>query len=213
MARLLGARISPDEVPRQFPIHLAAGVARPDVWCRRRVGPHTSASQPGTARYLAPCDWGCAEARLWTRPGRRAIVRFGPIEGPTVRVKGPARSNGFGRHNLTSCPRFADAGRDARALPLRKEGRFVMGPSRQLPVRPNLEHLRNEAKQRLKALRVQDAATRLTDAQLLIARGFRFPHRGQVKAAVDEGHHDGVFVAAGAGVLDGVRRALEGSAD
>ena len=45
-----------------------------------------------------------------------------------------------------------------------------MGSSHELPARANLEHLRNEAKQRLKDLRARDAAARLSDAQLLVAR-------------------------------------------
>ena len=85
-----------------------------------------------------------------------------------------------------------------------------MGPSRQLPVRANLEHLRNEAKQRLKALRVQDAATRLTDAQLLIAREYGFASWRQLKAAVDDRDRERVFIAVRAGDVETVRRALEG---
>jgi ankyrin repeat protein len=85
-----------------------------------------------------------------------------------------------------------------------------MGPSRQLPNRPNLEHLRNEAKQRLKELRGQNAAARLTDAQLLIAREYGFPSWRQLKATVENGQRQRVFQAARAGDLDTVRRALEG---
>jgi len=86
-----------------------------------------------------------------------------------------------------------------------------MGPSRQLPVRANLEHLRNEAKQRLKALRVQDAATRLTDAQLLIAREYGFASWRRLKAAVDDRDRERVFIAARDGDVEAVRRALEGA--
>ena len=43
-----------------------------------------------------------------------------------------------------------------------------MSAARQLPARPNLEHLRNEAKQRLDALRRDDASARLSDAQRLV---------------------------------------------
>ena len=67
------------------------------------------------------------------------ILRYpflGPIEGPTVRVKGSAHSVRNRRtHNLTSCPKLADAGRNARALPCeRKEGsswlsRFLPAPT------------------------------------------------------------------------------------
>src|SRR5439155_21171683 len=60
-----------------------------------RVDPHTSARPPGVARYLA-----LHEAR------RRDTLRAGPTEGPTVRVKGSARSVVSGRHSLTSLPAF-----------------------------------------------------------------------------------------------------------
>ncbi len=39
-----------------------------------------------------------------------------------------------------------------------------------LPARANLEHLKNEAKQRLKAMRSHSPAARLSEAQLLVAR-------------------------------------------
>src|SRR5262245_32984440 len=84
-----------------------------------------------------------------------------------------------------------------------------MGPSRQLPDRPNLEHLRNEAKQRLKELRGQDASARLTDAQLLVAREYGFPSWRQLKATVDDRQRERVFEAARVGDLDTVRRALD----
>jgi len=38
----------------------------------------------------------------------------------------------------------------------------------------NLEHLRNEAKQRLRALRGQDPGVQLADAQRLVARDHGF---------------------------------------
>lgn len=41
---------------------------------------------------------------------------------------------------------------------------------RVLPARANLEHLKNEAKQRLKTMRLHDSAARLSEAQLLVAR-------------------------------------------
>src|SRR5262249_18440096 len=85
-----------------------------------------------------------------------------------------------------------------------------MRPLRQLPARASLEHLRNEAKQRLKAMRLQDPAARLTDVQLLIARQYGFASWRQLKAAVDERTRQRVFTAAREGDLDTVRRALEG---
>jgi len=82
--------------------------------------------------------------------------------------------------------------------------------SRQLPARANLEHLRNEAKQRLKGMRTQDAAARLSDAQLVIAREYGFASWRHLKATVDARDRDRVFAAARDGDLDTVRRALEG---
>lgn len=54
-----------------------------------------------------------------------------------------------------------------------------------LPARANLEHLKNEAKQRLKGLRAQDPAARLADAQLLVARSYGFASWRRMKAYVD----------------------------
>ena len=51
---------------------------------------------------------------------------------------------------------------------------------RPLPPRANLEHLRNEAKQRLKTLRAQDPSVKLTDAQLAIAREYALAHGGRI---------------------------------
>jgi len=77
--------------------------------------------------------------------------------------------------------------------------------SRQLPARANLEHLRNEAKQRLKEMRIQDAAAQLADAQLLIAREYGFASWRTLKAAVDNSGRERAFAAAGDGDLDTVR--------
>jgi ankyrin repeat protein len=81
--------------------------------------------------------------------------------------------------------------------------------SRQLPARANLEHLRNEAKQRLREMRTGDAAAKLADAQLLIAREYGFASWRTLKAAVDNSVRERVFAAARNGDLDTVRRALE----
>jgi len=54
-----------------------------------------------------------------------------------------------------------------------------------LPARANLEHLKNEAKQRLRSLRAQNPAARLAEAQLLVARGYGFPSWRRMKAYVD----------------------------
>jgi len=81
--------------------------------------------------------------------------------------------------------------------------------SRQLPARANLEHLRNEAQQRLQEMRIQDAAAKLADAQLLIAREYGFASWRTLKAAVDNSVRERAFAAARDGDLDTVRRALE----
>jgi hypothetical protein len=47
-------------------------------------------------------------------------------------------------------------------------------PAQVLPAQPNLQHLKNEAKQRLKALRSQDPGAKLAEAQLAVARDYGF---------------------------------------
>ena len=78
-----------------------------------------------------------------------------------------------------------------------------------LPPRANLEHLRNEAKQRLKTLREQDPSVKLADAQLVIAREYGFASWRRLKAAVDEQDRRRVFAAARAGDVETIRRALQ----
>jgi ankyrin repeat protein len=78
-----------------------------------------------------------------------------------------------------------------------------------LPPRANLEHLRKEAKQRLKTLRAHDPEAKLADAQLAIARGYGFPSWRRLKTAVDAQDHDRVFAAARAGDVETIRRALQ----
>ena len=60
------------------------------------------------------------------------------------------------------------------------------GGVRALPANPSLEHLKNEAKQRLRALRSADLSARLADAQLQIARDYGFTSWRRLKAHVDE---------------------------
>ena len=50
-----------------------------------------------------------------------------------------------------------------------------------LPARANLEHLRNEAKSRLKALRRENAGATLAAAQLDVARRYGFPSWRKLK--------------------------------
>ena len=57
--------------------------------------------------------------------------------------------------------------------------------TRTLPERPSLEHLRNEAKQRLKSLRRQNPQAKLAAVQLALAREYGFASWRQLKAHVD----------------------------
>ncbi|MEM6314898.1 MAG: ankyrin repeat domain-containing protein [Planctomycetota bacterium] len=58
-------------------------------------------------------------------------------------------------------------------------------PVRELPARPNLEHLRNQAKQRLVDVQAIDPAAKLTDAQLDVARSYGFTSWRALKAELD----------------------------
>ena len=57
--------------------------------------------------------------------------------------------------------------------------------TRTLPARPSLEHLKNEAKQRLKSLRRQEPQARLAAVQLALAREYGFASWRQLKTHVD----------------------------
>lgn len=57
-----------------------------------------------------------------------------------------------------------------------------------LPPRANLEHLKNEAKQLLKAMRSHNPAARLADAQLAVARNYGFASWRRLKAYLDAFH-------------------------
>jgi hypothetical protein len=57
--------------------------------------------------------------------------------------------------------------------------------SRDLPLHPNLEHLRNQAKERLRQLRLQDPALQLADALHAIARNYGFASWPLLKAHVE----------------------------
>jgi ankyrin repeat protein len=82
-----------------------------------------------------------------------------------------------------------------------------------LPAQPNLEHLRNEAKRRLKALRARAPDAKLADAQLAVARDYGFASWRALKTHVDQSLHARVFQAARAGDVETVRRAFEGGFD
>ncbi len=78
-----------------------------------------------------------------------------------------------------------------------------------LPDSPNLEHLRNQARQRLRTLRRDEPAAQLADAQRLVAREYGFPSWRALKAAVDSAERTRLFAAAEAGDIQTVRRALQ----
>src|SRR5262249_30070930 len=78
-----------------------------------------------------------------------------------------------------------------------------------LPAQPNLDHLRNEAKQRLKVLRQRQPDKRLADAQLAVARDYGFASWRALKAHVDANVRERVFAAAHTGDVAAVRRAFE----
>jgi len=78
-----------------------------------------------------------------------------------------------------------------------------------LPLRASLEHLRHEAKQRLKAMRAQDPAARLAEAQLAVARDYGFASWRRLKAALDEQTRERAFAAAQTGDVAEVSRALD----
>jgi ankyrin repeat protein len=84
---------------------------------------------------------------------------------------------------------------------------------RALPARPNLDHLRNEAKQRLKALRTHDPQAKLAAAQLAVARDYGFASWRRLKAHIDKldavpPELRPVFAAARGGDAETVRRAF-----
>jgi ankyrin repeat protein len=90
--------------------------------------------------------------------------------------------------------------------------------ARALPARPSLEHLRNEAKQLLKALRHANPQAKLAAAQLAVAREYGFASWRQLKAHIDEvggspSDRKRVFDAARAGDVEAVRRAFAAGFD
>ncbi len=84
-----------------------------------------------------------------------------------------------------------------------------------LPARANLEHLKNEAKQLLKTLRSQSPdmrlEVRLSEAQLLVARGYGFPSWRKLKSYVDALQDFGqqLVNAIHAGDLETMRKILD----
>jgi ankyrin repeat protein len=80
-----------------------------------------------------------------------------------------------------------------------------------LPPHANLEHLKNEAKQRLKGMRSQNPGARLSEAQLGIARSYGFASWRRLKAYVDALKNVGqqLVNAVHAGDLATMRRILD----
>jgi ankyrin repeat protein len=80
-----------------------------------------------------------------------------------------------------------------------------------LPAQANLEHLKNEAKQRLKSMRAQSPEARLAEAQLKVARKYGFPSWRRLKAYVDALHDFGqrLIHAVRDGELETIRAILD----
>ena len=57
--------------------------------------------------------------------------------------------------------------------------------SRDLPARPNLDHLRKQAKQLLQKMKLQDPDAQLADAQHALAREYGFASWPRLKAHVE----------------------------
>ena len=86
--------------------------------------------------------------------------------------------------------------------------------TRALPERASLEHLKNEAKLRLKALHRRSPQAKLAAVQLALAREYGFASWRQLKAHVDQldparRERNRIFDAARAGDVATVRRAFE----
>jgi ankyrin repeat protein len=80
------------------------------------------------------------------------------------------------------------------------------------PAHPNLEHLKNEARRRLKAMRTERPASQLSEAQLLVARSYGFPSWRNLKTYVDALHDSGrqLINAVHDGDLGVIRAILDG---
>ena len=64
-------------------------------------------------------------------------------------------------------------------------GPVAASAAQSLPERPSLEHLKNQARRRLRAMRSGSAAPRLAEAQLQVARDYGFASWRALKAFVD----------------------------
>jgi hypothetical protein len=74
--------------------------------------------------------------------------------------------------------------------------------ARQLPAKPSLEHLKNEAKQRLERLRAATPGAKLAEAQHQIAREYGFAHWRDLKADLERRGGAPVSAAARAAIGD-----------
>ena len=77
--------------------------------------------------------------------------------------------------------------------------------SRQLPPRPNLEHLKKQAKVFLQELQERDPALQLADAQHLLARKYGFPSWPRLKKHVESVAEPSEHPLAGEWVADVAR--------
>jgi hypothetical protein len=78
----------------------------------------------------------------------------------------------------------------------------TLAAARQLPAKPNLEHLKNEAKQRLDRLRAVTPGAKLAEAQHQIAREYGFAHWRELKADIERRTGGPVSAAARAAIGD-----------
>lgn len=69
----------------------------------------------------------------------------------------------------------------------------AQAPPRELPAAANLEHLKKQAKARLRALRLESPEAGLAQAQLAIARDYGFSSWRALKASVEAGGPNGRF--------------------
>jgi hypothetical protein len=87
----------------------------------------------------------------------------------------------------------------------------VVYSARKLPARASLEHLKNEAKQRLKTMRSQSPRARLFEAQLVVARNYGFPSWRELRSHIDALNDFGqqLINAVHAGDLGTIRKILD----
>ena len=84
-----------------------------------------------------------------------------------------------------------------------------------LPARANLEHLKNEAKERLKSMRIENPSARLSEAQLAVARDYGYPGWRKLKSYVDalQSHGRRLIDAVRNGQVEPIREILDSHPD